>query len=90
MQKKINKISTNAERPITMSYLKSIRIIYKNMADSQTDNKQKINEMNDIFRIKDKLSTYAIDLCEHFNEFFINVGPTLRIFLRKFPMYPIP
>ena len=29
------------------------------------------------FKIKDKLSTNAIEMCEHFNEFFINVWPTL-------------
>ena len=33
--------------------------------------------MNDTFRIKDILSTNAVEICEHFNEFFINVGPTL-------------
>ena len=33
--------------------------------------------MNDTFRIKDKLSTNAVEICEHFNELFINVGPTL-------------
>ena len=40
-------------------------------------NEQKINKTNDIFRIKYKLSTNAIEICLHFNEFFINVGPTL-------------
>ena len=27
--------------------------------------------------MKYKLSTDAIEICENFNEFFINVGPTL-------------
>ena len=36
-----------------------------------------MNRRNDTFKIKDKLSTNAIEMCEHFNEFFINVGPTL-------------
>ena len=40
-------------------------------------NNQQMNRRNDTFWIKDKLSTNAIEIYEHFNEFFINVGPTL-------------
>ena len=36
-----------------------------------------MNRRDDTFKTKDKLSTNAIEICEHFNEFFINVGPTL-------------
>ena len=36
-----------------------------------------MNRRNDTFKIKDKLSTNAIEICGHFNEFCITVGPTL-------------
>ena len=37
----------------------------------QVINKQQMNRRNDTFKIKDKLSTNAIQICEHFNELFI-------------------
>ena len=43
----------------------------------QIINKQKMNRRNDTFKIKDTLSTNAIEICAHFNIFSINVGPTL-------------
>ena len=36
-----------------------------------------MNRRNDTFKIKDTLSTNAIEICAHFNKFSINVGPTL-------------
>ena len=60
------------KRPISKNYFKNIRIIYKNVA-----NNQQMNRRNDTFKIKDRLSTNAIEICEHFHEFLINVGPTL-------------
>ena len=76
---KLNKILTNAERA-------HYNELFKNHEDNlqktwrilkQIIHKQKINKMNDTFRIKDKLSTNVVEICEHFSELFINVGPTL-------------
>ena len=75
----LNKILTNAERA-------HYNLLFKKHKDNlqktwrilkQIINQQKINKMNDTFKIKYKLSTNAVEICEHFNEFFINVGPTL-------------
>ena len=76
---KLNKILTNAER----AHYNELFIKHKDNLQKrwrilkQIIDKQKINKMNDTFRIKDKLSTNAVEICKHFNEFFINVGPTL-------------
>ena len=40
-------------------------------------NKQQTNRRNDIFKIEDKFSTNAIEMCEHFDKLFLNVLPTL-------------
>ena len=75
----LNKILSNAERA---HYNEVFKMHKDNLQKTwrilkQIINKQKINKMNDTFRIKDKLSTNAVEICEHFNEFFINVGPAL-------------
>ena len=76
---KLNKILTNAERAhyneLFKKHKDNLQKTWRIL--KQIINKQKINKMNDTFRIKDKLSTNAVEICEHFNEFFINVGPTL-------------
>ena len=76
---KLNKISISAEKAhLKELFLKNNDNIQKTWQIlKQVINKQQMNRRNGTFKIKDKLSTNAIEICEHFNEFFINVGPTL-------------
>ena len=76
---KLNTISISAEKV----YRKELFQKHKDNLQKtwqilkQIINKQQMNRRNDtFFKIKDKLSTTAIESCEHFNDFFINVGPT--------------
>ena len=76
---KLNKLLTNVERA---HYNKLFKKHKDNLQKTwrilkQIINKQKIHKMNDTFRIKDKLSTNALQICEHFNVLLTNVGPTL-------------
>ena len=76
---KLNRISIGAEK----AHLKELFQKHKDNLQKtwqilkQVINKQQMNRRNNTFKIKNKLSTNAIEICEHFNEFFINVGPTL-------------
>ena len=60
-----------------MNYLKKDNLQKAWQILKQIIHKQKMKEMNDTFRIEEKLSTNTVEIGEHFNKLSFNVGPTL-------------